>query len=458
MPIRGVLGTAVASVVERGISSDDAVSPQETALSTEAPSPASLFEGTGARLEAAAAIAQVSDETLERLRLPHSVLKVSIPVRMDDGALRIFPGYRVRYDDTLGPTKGGVRFHPHVNVDEVQSLAFWMTFKCAVLDLPFGGAKGGVSVDTKELSLAELERLARGYIDQIADFIGPNVDIPAPDMYTNAMVMGWMLDEYSIICREFTPAAVTGKPIPLGGSHGRATATADGAFDVLSTLIGKLPRRSDDRGPSVAIQGFGNAGAQLASLLAEDGYRVVAASDSTRAVHAENGLDVDALRRAKDSDGELPADVGEQLDPDALIELDVDVLVPAAMENVITADNADRVRARTVLEVANGPTAVEADAILEDAGVTVIPDILANAGGVTVSYFEWAQNRGGVRWGADDIRDRLRERMVEQSERIWKLAVEHEVTLRTAAYALGLERISAAVDATGSADAYRGRR
>lgn len=419
----------------------------------------SLFEGTGARLEAAASIAEVSDDTLERLRLPQSVLKVSIPVRMDDGSLRTFPGYRVRYDSSLGPTKGGVRFHSRVNADEVQSLAFWMTFKCAALDLPFGGAKGGVTVDAKELSLAELERLARGYIDQIADFIGPDVDVPAPDMYTNAMVMGWMLDEYSTIRRAFTPAAVTGKPIPLGGSHGRDTATADGAFEVLATLLPKIVEsgcaaRDGDR-PSVAIQGFGNAGAQLATLLASDGYRVVAVSDSTRALRDDDGLDVEALRRAKDSDGELPAGVSEEIDPDELLELDVDVLAPAAMENVITADNAARVRAGVVLELANGPTAIEADELLADAGVTVIPDILANAGGVTVSYFEWAQNRAGMRWSAEEVRRRLHERMVGESERIWELAVEHDVTLRTAAYAQGLQRISAAIDATGTAEAYR---
>ena len=412
----------------------------------------SLFEGTGARLEAAAQVAHVSDDTLERLRLPRSVLKVSIPVRMDDGTLKTFPGYRVRYDSTLGPTKGGIRFHPRVNVDEVQSLAFWMTFKCATLDLPFGGGKGGVTVDTKKLSLAELERLSRSYIDQIADFIGPNVDVPAPDMYTNAMVMGWMLDEYSTIVRAFTPAVITGKPIPLGGSHGRDTATADGAFHVLSTLRPKLELPDE---PTVAIQGFGNAGAQLATLLDADGYKVVAVADSRRAVYNEDGLDVEAVRKAKRESGEVPADAGEEIDPGTLLELDVDIAVPAALENVITEENADQVKAGVVLEVANGPTAIEADEILAGNRVTVIPDILANAGGVTVSYFEWAQNRSGLRWGVDEVRDRLRERMVSQTESIWELAQDRDVSLRTAAYAQGLERISAAVDATGTAEAYR---
>ena len=422
----------------------------------------SLFEGTGKRLQDAAEVAEVSSDTLERLRLPKSVLKVSIPVRMDDGTLRSFPGYRVRYDDTLGPTKGGVRFHPRVNVDEVQSLAFWMTFKCAALDLPFGGGKGGVTVDTKELSLHELERVARGYIDAIADFIGPDVDVPAPDMYTNAMVMGWMLDQYTTITRAFTPGVVTGKPIPLGGSHGRETATADGAFHVLSTLLPKLAEdgraKARDDSPTVAIQGFGNAGSQLAKLLARDGYRVVAAADSRVAIYDEDGLDVDALREAKAADGTLPEDAGEPVDPDDFVELEVDILVPAALENVITADNAGAVKARVVLEVANGPTAVEADDVLDGNGVVVIPDILANAGGVTVSYYEWAQNRAGVRWDEDDVRERLEQRMVAESENVWALAQDRDVTLRTAAYVQGLERISAAVDATGSAEEYqRGR-
>jgi len=448
----------------------------------------SLFDSVGARLEAAARVADVSDDTLERLRLPQSVLKVSVPVRMDDGSLRTFPGYRVRYDATRGPTKGGIRFHPRVNTDEVQSLAFWMTFKCACLDLPFGGAKGGVTVDTKQLSLAELERLSRKYIDQIADAIGPDLDIPAPDMYTNAMVMGWMVDEYATIKRARIPAVITGKPLALGGSLGRETATADGAFHVLKTLRPKLLEADDAAGrgtaapsgrgisgrgmdvpsgggvsgdgsaPSVAIQGFGNAGARIAELLAHAGYRVVAASDSTRAVRFDEGLDVAALREAKSSDGELPADAGEEIDPEELLELEVDVLIPAALEDVITPDNADRVRARSILEVANGPVASEADEMLAANGVTVIPDILANAGGVTVSYFEWVQNRGGLRWSAQEVSDRLEEQMVRETENVWKIASEREVSLRTAAYALGLERISEAVDATGSAEAYRNGR
>jgi glutamate dehydrogenase (NADP+) len=333
----------------------------------------SLFEEATGRLEAALPHATVSGDTLERLRLPKSVLKVSIPVRMDDGSLRTFPGYRVRYDDSRGPTKGGVRFHPNVNVDEMESLAFWMTLKCAALDLPFGGAKGGVCVDPKGLSSLELERLSRGYIGAIADFIGEEFDIPAPDVYTNELVMGWMIDEYATIRRRISPAAITGKPLALGGSEGRSTATADGAFMVIRTLLPKLldaggtTHRSDDgNAPSAAIQGFGNAGAGLASLLHGAGYRLVAVCDSDATVYAEDGLDIAAIRRAKNEHGNLTSAEGghDELAPEEVLELDVDVLIPSALENAITADNVERVRARYVFEVANGPISAEADAAL----------------------------------------------------------------------------------------------
>ena len=281
-------------------------------------------------------------------------------------------------------------------------------------------------------------------------------------MYTNAMVMGWMLDQFCTIRRAFVPGVVTGKPIPLGGSYGRETATADGAFFVLSTLLPKLaeageaPSKEDH--PTVAIQGFGNAGAQLATLLADDGYRVVGAADSRVSLWNPDGLDVERLRSEKKENGSLPEDAGESVDPEEFVKLDVDVMVPAALEDVITTDIAEEIKASVVLEVANGPTAAGADAILKERGVTVIPDILANAGGVTVSYFEWAQNKSGVRWSADDVRSRLEDRMVRESENVWSIAADRDVTLRTAAYALGLERISAAVDATGSAEHYQMRR
>ncbi|MDQ3974104.1 MAG: Glu/Leu/Phe/Val dehydrogenase [Actinomycetota bacterium] len=426
----------------------------------------SLFEAASERLARALAHVAVSDDTLERLRLPKSVLKVSVPVRMDDGSLRTFPGYRVRYDDSRGPCKGGVRYHPDVNVDEVQSLAFWMTFKCAVLDLPFGGGKGGVTVDPKQLSQLELERLSRRYIDAIADFIGPDVDVLAPDVYTNQLVMGWMMDQYSTIRRQISPAVITGKPLSMGGSRGRDTATADGAFDVIETLLPK--RYRGDGPPTVAVQGFGNAGATLASLLFDAGYRVVAVSDSKGGIHAPEGLHIPSVRKVKEEAAELEAvycdgsvcDLveHERLDAGELLELDVDVLVPAALENAVTEANAGAVGAKVVFEVANGPLTPQADDILADRGVWVVPDILTNAGGVTVSYFEWVQNRAGLYWSADEVRGRLRDRMTAQAERVWTIAEDGDMTLRTAAYVHALRRLGEAIDAKGSAETFRARR
>ncbi len=407
--------------------------------------------------------AEVSDDTIERLRLPKSALKVSIPVRMDDGSLRTFAGYRVRYDDTRGPTKGGVRFHPKVNTDEVQSLAFWMTFKCAAVGLPFGGAKGGVKVDPKELSLLELERLSRGYIDQIADFIGPDVDIPAPDVYTNELVMGWMTDQYSIIHRELTPAAITGKPMSMGGSEGRATATGDGAAFVIEQLLPRLRESAglpDDAGETtVAVQGFGNAGATIALRCAELGLRVVAVSDSSTALYAEGGLDVGPIgehkRRHGDLEGEALEGEVNEIDGEELLGLDVDLLIPSALEGAIDTGNVDDVKAKVIAEVANGPVSPEADAKLASRGVVVLPDILVNAGGVTVSYFEWVQNRAGLPWEADEVRDRLRSRMETETGRIWELVEEHDVSPRVAAYVHALRRIGEAIDARGSAERFQ---
>jgi glutamate dehydrogenase (NADP+) len=428
----------------------------------------SLFHGASGRLEAALEHAAVSADTLERLKLPQAVLKVSIPVRMDDGTLRNFPGYRVRYDSSRGPAKGGIRFHPSVNVDEVQSLAFWMTCKCAVLDLPFGGGKGGITVDPKELSKLELERLSRGYINAIADFIGPEVDIPAPDMYTNQMVMGWMMDQYGIIQRRIVPGVITGKPLSMGGSLGRDTATADGAFDVIQTLAPELlstqPDDGGGDGPSVAIQGFGNAGAALATLLCDAGYRVVAVCDSQGGIYAEGGLDVAGVREAKEGgrslddvygSGSVARSEHDQIATEDLLTLDVDVLIPSAMENAITEANAGDVRAGVIFEVANGPISPAADEILTDRDVTVVPDILVNAGGVTVSYFEWVQNRTGLYWSAEEVRERLHERMVRETQTVLEVAREREISLRTAAYVHALNRIGEAVDARGSARTFR---
>jgi glutamate dehydrogenase (NADP+) len=409
-----------------------------------------LLEDAGQRLDHAVACSEVSEETLARLRVPRSSLKVSIPVRMDDGHLEVFRGYRVRYDSTRGPAKGGIRFHPDVDVAEVTTLAFWMTFKTALLDLPFGGAKGGVTVDPKELSSAELERLSRGYIAAVADAIGPDIDVPAPDVATNELVMGWMADEYAKIRRQHVPAVITGKPLALGGVPGRSSATSDGAFHVIRQLRDALI--GDVADPSVAIQGFGNAGAQLAATLAEHGFRVVAVSDSSAAVHDPDGLDIGALRRHKTATGSLAdAPVGAELEPEKLLASEVDLLVPAALEGAIHADNAADVRAKVVVEVANGPVTSEADAILDEHEVTIVPDILANAGGVTVSWFEWVQNRSGDAWDADTVRERLAKRMERETRHVQHVADDRGVPLRTAAYVVALERLGEAMEATGTA-------
>ena len=424
--------------------------------------PDTLLADANLRLDKALRYVTISSDAIERLKHPKASLSVAIPVRMDDSSLRVFPGYRVRYDDSRGPTKGGVRFHPDVSIDEVQSLAFWMTFKCAVLNVPFGGAKGGVTVHPKELSKLELERLSRGYIDAIADFIGPDVDILAPDVYTNPMIMGWMMDEYSIIRRQFSPGVVTGKPIAMGGSLGRETATAMGAFFVIQSVWKKLERSAAET--TVAIQGFGNAGAILADLLFHAGYKVVAVSDSQGGIFAAAGLDIPSIRQVKESSrglkavycrGSVCSSVEHQVITNAdLLALDVDILIPAALENQITADNADRVRASYIFEVANGPIASAADPILEANNIQVFPDILVNAGGVTVSYFEWVQNRCGFYWTLEEVNDRLRLKMGEETEKIGAIAQELSISFRTAAYVHALNRLGEAIDAKGTRDEY----
>jgi glutamate dehydrogenase (NADP+) len=358
-----------------------------------------------------------------------------------------------------------VRYHPNVSIDEVQSLAFWMTFKCALLDLPFGGAKGGITLNPKELSKAELERLSRGYIEGIADFIGPDVDILAPDVYTNEMIMGWMMDQYSIIQRKISPAVVTGKPLTMGGSRGRDTATGTGAFHVIHSLLPKLDKKPANT--TVAVQGFGNAGAIVADLLAKAGYQVVAVSDSQGGIYREKGLDIASIRQYKQEHREITAIYCQDtvchivehdgISNEELLALDVDVLIPAALENQITAENADRVRAKYIFEVANGPTTSEADRILDSKGILVFPDILVNAGGVTVSYFEWVQNRSGLYWRLNEINERLKERMVTEAEKVWSFAQEFDTSLRNAAYAQAIARLGEALDAKGTRDYYQNK-
>ncbi len=424
-----------------------------------------LFQDASQRLDEALRYVTLSDDALEYLRYPKASLTVSIPVRMDDGSLRIFQGYRVRYDDTRGPTKGGVRFHPNVSLDEVQSLAFWMTFKCAALDLPYGGGKGGITLDPKSLSRMELERLSRGYIDAIADFIGPDVDVLAPDVYTNAMIMGWMLDQYNVIQRRISRAVVTGKPLTMGGSLGRESATGTGAFmviDRMASRLGLTPGKT-----KVAIQGFGNAGSVVAGLLAQVGYHIVAVSDSQGGIYAPQGLDIPSIQHYKNSTRSIKAVYCEGsvcnivehkiISNEELLELEVDILIPAALENQITSENAHNIRAKYIFEVANGPVTSAADVILESKGIQVFPDILVNAGGVTVSYFEWVQNRSGLYWSEDEVYTQLKQRMITATEQIWQISQQNACSPRTAGYALALQRLGEAIAAKGTRDYYSRR-
>ena len=412
-------------------------------LVTETRTP--LFDGAGSRLEAAAAIAAASEDTLERLRLPQSVLKVSVPVRMDDGSLRTFPGYRVRYDATRGPTKGGIRFHPNVNADEVQALAFWMTFKCAALDLPFGGAKGGITVDPSTLSAAELERMTRRFMAQVSYIIGVNRDIMAPDMNTNAQTMAWMMDAYGQRAGH-SPGIVTGKPVALGGSLGREAATGRGVIMVLDEAVRDAGKRPEDL--TMAIQGFGNVGSWTARLAAEQGYKIVAVSDVRGGVHNGGGFDVEKLLAHQRETGSVVG-TGEELGNDELLELDVDILVPAALGGVIREANAGRIKARMVVEAANHPVTPVADQILIDKGVTVLPDILANAGGVTVSYFEWTQNIQQFQWEEQRVNDELGKHMRNAYGQVRNYAQANGTDLRQAAFSIAVERVAEAAHLRG---------
>src|SRR5688572_2912015 len=424
---------------------------------------ADVFADAVQKLERAAVHADIDPEVLERLKHPKAALEVSIPVRMDNGLLKMFKGHRVRHDDTRGPTKGGIRYHPAVTASEVKALALWMTLKCAVVGIPFGGGKGGVAVDPKQLSRLELERLSRGFIQQLGDFIGPETDIPAPDVYTNSMVMGWMMDEYSSRHGRRIPAVVTGKPLHLGGSLGREEATGQGAFLCIKEL--ERRRGRDPGSVTVAVQGFGNAGQHVARLLWADGYRIVAVSDSRGGIHRPTGFDVPSLIKMKNESRQLKAVycegsvcelvAADLLTNDELLELDVDILVPAALENQITTANATRIVAPTIVEVANGATTNEADEILADRGTCVVPDILANAGGVTVSYFEWVQNRAGYSWSTEEVQIRLSGIMAKEANAVFDLAESAGIDQRSAAYRVALGRLGAAVEAQGTSRYFR---
>ncbi|MBW7850235.1 MAG: Glu/Leu/Phe/Val dehydrogenase [Rhodospirillales bacterium] len=404
------------------------------------------------RMDEAAKHLDVDPEVIEKLRFPKEMLSVRLMIRMDDGSRRSFVAWRCRYDDTRGPTKGGIRYHPDASMGEVATLAFWMTFKCAVMNLPYGGGKGAVRVDPRELSKAEIERLSRAYVQAFAGMIGPDRDIPAPDVYTNSMIMGWMADEYGSIMRQPSPAVITGKPIALGGSLGRDDATARGGYYLVKQLEASLGL--DGSRKRVVVQGFGNAGVHIARLLHSDGYRIVGISDSRGAVANPDGLDPNAVLDAKDTYGSVAAyaDRGSarRISQDELLALECDLLVPAALEDQIHEGNAASINTKVVLELANGPVTAEADAILEKKGVIVLPDILANAGGVTVSYFEWVQNRQGYYWTLEEVHLRLKTIMESEGEKVWAMRSEKGIPMRTAAYAHALQRLASAIEAHGT--------
>lgn len=396
-----------------------------------------------AQLRESAGRAGIGGDALRRLATPALALESILHVRRDDGSWLHLPAYRVQHSDARGPFKGGIRFHPAVNLNEVRALALWMAIKCAVVNVPFGGGKGGVAVDPKKLSRAELERVSRAWVRAFAPNLGQGRDVPAPDVGTTPQVMAWMLDEYEKIVGRHEPGFITGKPIDLGGSLGRDTATAQGGLYVLQALAKQLKLKAN---ATVAVQGFGNAGSHAATLLAAAGYRVVAASDSSGGVRVSRGtLDVAALANRKAATGKLAGVPGtEAIRNSQLLTMQVDLLVLAAFENQVTRANVGRVRAKAILELANGPVAAEAEPSLQRRGIPVVPDVLANAGGVATSYFEWVQNRAGDRWSADEVQRRLRQTMEAAAGDVATYATRARCTLREAAFALAVRRIAEA--------------
>ena len=400
------------------------------------------FEGMMQRFDRAAELLSLDPGLYRILRNPEKQIITSIPVHMDNGEVEVFKGYRVLYNTSRGPAKGGIRFDMGVTLDEVTALAAWMTWKCAVVDIPFGGAKGGVICEPYRLSTGELERLTRRYTASILEVLGPESDVPAPDVNTNEQVMAWIMDTYSMHKRHTVTAVVTGKPIALGGSRGRKEATGRGVMIVVKEALRELGIPL--HGSKVVVQGFGNVGSIAARLLADEGMTVVGISDKSCGIYNPNGIylneALDWIRQNRFLEG-YPA--GERCTNEQLLELDTDVLVPAALENVITRRNAPNIRAKVIAEGANGPITAPADAILEDKGIFVIPDILANAGGVTVSYFEWVQNREGYYWSEDVVNERLRDVMIRAFDSVLRYSRTHNVNLRTAAYMLAIDRVAA---------------
>lgn len=399
------------------------------------------FESMMQRFDRAAQLLDLNPDLYAVMRVPNRELKVYIPVRMDSGRIEVFEGFRVQHNFARGPAKGGIRYSPDVTIEEVRALAAWMTWKCAVVNVPFGGGKGGVICDPTQMSLGELERMTRRYAAELIDFIGPEKDVPAPDMNTNEQTMAWIMDTYSMHARHTVTAVVTGKPIDLGGSSGRREATGRGLLFVINEAAKKF--QMSPPATRVVVQGSGNVGGIGARLLHEAGYKVVAISDVFGGIYNPNGIDIpEALKhlQATRSFEEFPG--VERVTNQELLELDCDVLVPAATENQIRSDNADRIKCKVLAEGANGPTTAAADEILHEKGIYVIPDILANAGGVTVSYFEWVQDRMGYFWKEDVVNERLQGIMVASFNDVDKYATNHHVDTRTAAYMLAIDRVA----------------
>lgn len=395
-------------------------------------------------VQQAADILGYSDSDIEAIKYPERELKVSIPVRMDDGTTHVFQGYRIQHSTSRGPAKGGIRFHPDVSADEVRALAAWMTFKCAVVNIPYGGGKGGVVCDPTKLTENEIRAITRRYTAAIAPLIGPEQDIPAPDVGTNAAVMGWIMDTYSMLKGHCIHGVVTGKPLELGGALGRNDATGRGVMFTTHNILGKLGISAE--GTTVAVQGAGNVGSVTARLLHQSGMKVVAISDVSGGIYNPDGLDIPAILAYLAADRRnLLKDFNEEgtihISNEELLELDVTVLIPAALENQINADNADKIKAKLIVEAANGPVASEADPVLAEKGILIVPDILANAGGVVVSYFEWVQNIQSVSWTEDEVNNKLREIMDAAFASVWDLAQEKHTTLRMGAYLIALKRV-----------------
>lgn len=383
-----------------------------------------------------------NSEMYELLKEPIRLLTVRIPVRMDDGTIKVFTGYRSQHNDAVGPTKGGVRFHPDVDEAEVKALSIWMSLKCGITNLPYGGGKGGIICDPRKMSFRELERLSRGYVRAISQIVGPTKDIPAPDVYTNSQIMAWMMDEYSRL-REFdSPGFITGKPLVLGGSHGRETATARGVTMCINEAVKK--KGKELKGARVVIQGFGNAGSYLAKFMHDAGAKVVAVSDVYGGVYDPDGLDINYLLDRRDSFGTFSQLFTDTISNKELLELECDILVPAAISNQITEENAANIKASIVVEAANGPTTLEATKILTERGVLLVPDILASAGGVTVSYFEWVQNNQGYYWSEEEVMEKLEKVMVSSFDTIYQQSQTHQVDMRLAAYMVGIKKVAEA--------------